>query len=121
MSVLPLLCSPLGSIILHCCLPQVHVFDVSENTAKALHSQKVSRKGYLNRIDFNPKYPIVVVGDDKYVRVMKYSTRCVCTYPQYQTKFMSARQCSIEVTCVQKTMRVHDCNTQINCVFAFNP
>lgn len=53
---------------------QVHVFDVSENAAKALHSQKVSRKGHLNRIDFNPQYPIVVVGDDKgYCTILKLS------------------------------------------------
>lgn len=44
---------------------QVHVFDVSENLIAPLCSQKVARKGRLNRVAFNPRHPILITGDDR--------------------------------------------------------
>lgn len=51
---------------------QVHVFDLAENKHEPMCDQKVVRKSKLTHISFNPKEPILLVGDDK-VRLMPSS------------------------------------------------
>lgn len=48
-----------------CWSGQVHVFDISENLVAPLCSQKVARKGHLNRVAFNQRHPILLTGDDR--------------------------------------------------------
>ena len=45
---------------------QVHVYDLAENKHEALCQQKVVKKAKLTKISFNPKHPILIVGDDRY-------------------------------------------------------
>jgi hypothetical protein len=51
----------------HCCHAwlQVHVYDLNQNKYQSLCSQKVVAKAKLTRLVFNPKHPILLVGDDK--------------------------------------------------------
>ena len=44
---------------------QVHVYDLAENKHDALCQQKVVKKAKLTKISFNPKHPILIVGDDR--------------------------------------------------------
>ena len=46
---------------------QVHVYDLAENKHDALCQQKVVKKAKLTKISFNPKHPILIVGDDRCV------------------------------------------------------
>ena len=41
------------------------VFDLSVNMYKPVANQKVVSKGKLTRLEFNPKSPLVVIGDDR--------------------------------------------------------
>jgi dynein intermediate chain 1 len=41
------------------------VFDLSVNKYKPIANQKVVSKGKLTRLEFNPKNPLVVIGDDR--------------------------------------------------------
>ena len=43
----------------------MHVFDLGENKYEPLCEQKVVRKARLTKVVFNPKYPILLVGDDR--------------------------------------------------------
>ncbi|XP_056157734.1 dynein, axonemal, intermediate chain 1, paralog 2 [Lampris incognitus] len=54
---------------------KVHVFDLSINKYKAICQQLVvAKKTKLTHIEFNPVYPILIVGDDKgYVTSLKLS------------------------------------------------
>lgn len=44
---------------------KVHVFDLGENKYEPLCEQKVVRKARLTKVVFNPKYPLLLVGDDR--------------------------------------------------------
>lgn len=44
---------------------KIHVFDLNENKLLPICSQKVVKKAKLTKLVFNPKWPIVLVGDDK--------------------------------------------------------
>ena len=44
---------------------KVHVFDLNENKHEPMCEQKVVRKAKLTKIAFNPKHPIVLLGDDR--------------------------------------------------------
>lgn len=46
---------------------RVHVFDLFINKYEALCNQVVvtKKKTKLTHISFNPKYPIIIVGDDR--------------------------------------------------------
>ena len=48
---------------------KVHVFDLNVNKYEAICEQLVTpkKKTKLTHIAFNPKYPILVVGDDRWV------------------------------------------------------
>ena len=48
---------------------KVHVFDLNVNKYEAICEQLVTakKKTKLTHIAFNPKYPIVIVGDDRSV------------------------------------------------------
>jgi len=46
---------------------QVHVYDLAENKHDALCQQKVVKKAKLTKISFNPKHPILIVGDDRWL------------------------------------------------------
>ncbi|XP_060746289.1 dynein, axonemal, intermediate chain 1, paralog 2 [Tachysurus vachellii] len=54
---------------------KVHVFDLSINKYEAICQQAVvSKKTKLTHIEFNPLYPIIIVGDDRgYVTSLKLS------------------------------------------------
>lgn len=54
---------------------KVHVFDLSINKYEAICQQSVvSKKTKLTHIEFNPVYPIIIVGDDRgYVTSLKLS------------------------------------------------
>uniref|UniRef100_A0A8B9RMQ8 Dynein, axonemal, intermediate chain 1, paralog 2 n=1 Tax=Astyanax mexicanus TaxID=7994 RepID=A0A8B9RMQ8_ASTMX len=54
---------------------QVHVFDLSINKYEAICQQAVAaKKTKLTHIEFNPVYPIIIVGDDRgYVTSLKLS------------------------------------------------
>lgn len=56
---------------------QVHVYDLAENKQFALCEQKVVKKAKLTKIAFNPKHPILIVGDDRWV--IKQDTACPST------------------------------------------
>lgn len=61
-------------MIIH--LFQVHVFDLSINKYEAICQQPVvaKKKTKLTHIEFNPIYPILIVGDDRgYVTSLKLS------------------------------------------------
>lgn len=45
--------------------PQVHVYDLSENRHEPMCEQLVVRKARLTRLRFNPKTPVLLVGDDR--------------------------------------------------------
>eukprot|EP00741_Cyanophora_paradoxa_P015118 tig00020848_g14589.t1 len=44
---------------------KVHVFDINENKHEAMCEQKVVRKAKLTHVCFNPRDPIILVGDDR--------------------------------------------------------
>mmetsp|Transcript_8438 Transcript_8438/g.13311 ORF Transcript_8438/g.13311 Transcript_8438/m.13311 type:complete len:199 (+) Transcript_8438:66-662(+) len=44
---------------------KVHVFDLAENKHEPMCDQKVVRKSKVTHIAFNPKHPILLVGDDR--------------------------------------------------------
>ncbi|KAL6762450.1 WD40-repeat-containing domain protein [Haematococcus lacustris] len=44
---------------------KVHVFDLNENKLLPMCSQKVVKKARLTKLLFNPKWPVILVGDDK--------------------------------------------------------
>ena len=44
---------------------KVHVFDLHENKHEPMCEQKVVRKAKLTKVAFNPKHPILLVGDDR--------------------------------------------------------
>lgn len=44
---------------------KVHIFDLNENKLLPICSQKVIKKGKLTKMVFNPRHPILLVGDDK--------------------------------------------------------
>lgn len=44
---------------------KVNVFDLAENKHEPMCEQKVVRKAKLTKIAFNPKYPVILVGDDR--------------------------------------------------------
>lgn len=55
---------------------QVHVFDLNINKYEAICQQPVvaKKKTKLTHIEFNPIYPIIIVGDDRgYVTSLKLS------------------------------------------------
>ncbi|KAG7465471.1 hypothetical protein JOB18_005750, partial [Solea senegalensis] len=53
----------------------VHVFDLSVNKYEAICQQAVvSKKTQLTHVEFNPIYPIIIVGDNRgYVNSLKLS------------------------------------------------
>ena len=67
-----------------CC--QVHVFDLNVNKYEAICEQLVTpkKKTKLTHIAFNPKYPIIVVGDDRYES--RLSQHCSCIYSKSVTR-----------------------------------
>eukprot|EP00983_Pelagomonas_calceolata_P072355 1151680-Pelagomonas_calceolata.AAC.2 len=44
---------------------KVHVYDLYEDKLMPMCAQKVVKKAKLTKIVFNPKWPIILVGDDK--------------------------------------------------------
>ena len=44
---------------------QVHVYDLDQNKHEPMCDQLVVRKAKLTRICFNPREPIILVGDDR--------------------------------------------------------
>lgn len=44
---------------------QVYVFDLQQNKHEALCAQAVAKKGHLTHVAFNPRLPLIVVGDDR--------------------------------------------------------
>ncbi|GBG92562.1 hypothetical protein CBR_g56035 [Chara braunii] len=44
---------------------KVHVFDLAENKHEPMCEQKIVRKAKLLKLAFNPKHPILLVGDDR--------------------------------------------------------
>ena len=52
---------------LHTLNVQVHVYDLAQNKHDALCQQKVVKKAKLTKVSFNPKHPILIVGDDRSV------------------------------------------------------
>jgi dynein intermediate chain 1 len=44
---------------------KVHVFDLAENKHEPMCDQKVVRKSKLTHVAFNPKQPLLLVGDDR--------------------------------------------------------
>ncbi|KAK9824529.1 hypothetical protein WJX72_011108 [[Myrmecia] bisecta] len=44
---------------------KVHVFDLTQNKHEPMCEQKVVQKAKLTRIAFNPKHPVLLVGDDR--------------------------------------------------------
>jgi dynein intermediate chain 1 len=44
---------------------KVHVYDLHENKHEPMCEQKIVRKAKLTKISFNPKHPIILVGDDR--------------------------------------------------------
>ena len=44
---------------------KVHVFDLAENKHEPMCDQKVVRKSKLTHVVFNPKQPLLLVGDDR--------------------------------------------------------
>ncbi|XRA97247.1 flagellar outer dynein arm intermediate chain 1 [Pycnococcus provasolii] len=59
--------SPYSSTTFAACTSdgKVHVYDLAENKHEPMCEQKIVRKAKLTRILFNPKYPILIVGDDR--------------------------------------------------------
>lgn len=45
---------------------KVHVFDLSQNTSEPLCEQLVVQAANLTRLAFNPRHPMLLVGDNKY-------------------------------------------------------
>lgn len=43
------------------------MYDLAEKKHEALCQQKVVKKAKLTKISFNPKHPILIVGDDRCV------------------------------------------------------
>lgn len=44
---------------------KVHIFDLAENKHEPMCDQKVVRKSKLTHATFNPKEPLLLVGDDR--------------------------------------------------------
>ena len=59
--------APFSSTVFACVTANatVHEFDIAQNKLEPLCQQKVVRKAKLTRICFNPKAPVILVGDDK--------------------------------------------------------
>lgn len=49
---------------------KVHVYDLSQDTSAPLCEQLVVKAANLTRISFNPKHPVLLVGDNKCVSPM---------------------------------------------------
>ncbi len=43
----------------------MHVYDLSEDKQRPLCKQKIVKKAKLTKMAFNPKHPILIVGDDR--------------------------------------------------------
>ena len=58
----------------------MHVFDLNVNKYEAICEQLVTpkKKTKLTHISFNPKYPILVVGDDRFVTLLSVATSEGC-------------------------------------------
>lgn len=54
-------------MIITFCLLQVYVYDLNANKYEPLCEQMVAqkKKTKLTHIEFNPTYPIIIVGDDR--------------------------------------------------------
>jgi len=50
------------------------VYDLNVNKYEAICEQLVTpkKKTKLTHIAFNPKFPIVIVGDDRYIRIGQF-------------------------------------------------
>ena len=55
---------------------QVHVYDLAENKHDPLCQQKVVKKAKLTKISFNPKHPILIVGDDRCSPPANMTVKC---------------------------------------------
>merc|ERR1711865_952871 len=44
---------------------KVHVYDLNVNKHEPMAEQKIVRKSKLTKLAFNPKHPIILVGDDR--------------------------------------------------------
>ena len=44
---------------------QVHVYDVDKNIMGPMCTQKIARKAKLTKLAFNPRHPIIAVGEEK--------------------------------------------------------
>ncbi|CAD7695357.1 unnamed protein product [Ostreobium quekettii] len=44
---------------------KVHVYNLFRNKHEAMCEQKIIKKGRLTKLEFNPRHPIVIVGDDR--------------------------------------------------------
>jgi len=44
---------------------KVHVYDLDQNKHEPMTEQKIVRKAKLTKVSFNPKHPIILVGDDR--------------------------------------------------------
>jgi hypothetical protein len=44
---------------------QVHVYDVDKNIMGPICTQKIARKAKLTKLAFNPRHPIIAVGEEK--------------------------------------------------------
>lgn len=44
---------------------KVHVYDLAQNKHDAMCEQKIIKKAKLTKLVFNPKFPIISVGDDR--------------------------------------------------------
>lgn len=72
---------------------KVHVFDLAENKYEPLCEQKVVRKARLTKVVFNPKHPLLLVGDDRgCVTSLKLSPNLRKTAPS-TTGQATARPC----------------------------
>ena len=83
---------------------KVHVFDLNVNKYEAICEQLVTpkKKTKLTHIAFNPKYPILIVGDDRYVKgvtpfqfVLKAHPRAsfICSFCLYVKDVFIAFSC----------------------------
>jgi dynein intermediate chain 1, axonemal len=44
---------------------QVHVYDLDQNIMGPMCTQKIARKAKLTKLAFNPRHPIIAVGEEK--------------------------------------------------------
>ena len=59
--------APYSSSVFAACTSdgKVHVFDLAQNKHEAMCEQKVVRKAKLTKLAFNPRAPVLIVGDDR--------------------------------------------------------